>query len=295
MPVLKQLILILAILSHLVLVGASLAAKPEGEPHVYKTVGDRELTLYVTKPKDWKADDQRPAIVFFHGGGWVGGAPGQFTEHSKYLASRGMVAVQVEYRLLDRQSDTPPITCIQDAKSAMRWVRSRAKELGIDPNRIASGGGSAGGHLAAFVGTAEGFDDAQDDVNVSAKSNAMVLFNPVYDNGPKGYGNYRVGKDYKKFSPIDNISSDDPPAVVFLGSEDKLIPVSTAERFDELMKEAGKESKTYVYEGQGHGFFNHGKDGNRWYYETLTATDKFLASLGWITGPPTLEKPKSAE
>ncbi len=76
------------------------AAPPEGKPFVYKTVGERELTLYVTQPIDWKPSDRRPAIVFYHGGAWVGGQPGQFTEHSKYLASRGMVAVQVQYRLL---------------------------------------------------------------------------------------------------------------------------------------------------------------------------------------------------
>ena len=124
------------------------AAPPEGQAHVYKKVGERELKLYVTKPDDWKSGDTRPAIVFYHGGGWVGGTPGQFTEHSKYLASRGMVAIQVEYRLLGRKSNDPPTTCVHDAKSAMRWVRSRAEELGIDPERIASAGGSAGGHLA---------------------------------------------------------------------------------------------------------------------------------------------------
>jgi acetyl esterase/lipase len=130
-----------------------------------KKIADVELKLYVTKPKDWKASDNRPAIVFFHGGGWVGGAPGQFTEHSKYFASRGLVCVQAQYRLLDKKKNDPPIICINDAKSAMRWVRSRADELGIDPNRIASGGGSAGGHLAAFVGLAEGVDDPKDDLH----------------------------------------------------------------------------------------------------------------------------------
>ncbi|MFQ5732869.1 MAG: alpha/beta hydrolase, partial [Planctomycetaceae bacterium] len=123
--------------------GPAFAAPPVGKPHVYKTVGNRKLTLYVTKPKDWKATDARPAIVFFHGGGWVAGKPGQFTEHSKYFASRGMVCVQVQYRLLKRKGNAPPTDCIRDAKSAMRWVLSRAKTLGIDPKRIASAGGSA--------------------------------------------------------------------------------------------------------------------------------------------------------
>jgi acetyl esterase/lipase len=270
-------------------------AKPEGEPHVYKTVGDRKLTLYVTRPENWKPQDRRPAVVFFHGGGWVGGWPGQFTEHAGYLASRGLVAVQVEYRLLDRNSNDPPTVCVQDAKSAMRWVRGRAGELGVDPDRIASAGGSAGGHLAAAVGMIDALDDPQDDLEVSAKSNAMLLFNPVFDNGPGGWGHQRVGQRYREFSPLHNVSEDDPPAVVFLGSADNLIPVETARRFERAMEEAGNRCETHIYEGQPHGFFNHGKGGNRWYYETVTAADRFLASLGWLSGPPTLQKPKTIE
>ena len=267
------------------------AAPPEGQAHVYKKVGERELKLYVTKPDDWKSGDTRPAIVFYHGGGWVGGTPGQFTEHSKYLASRGMVAIQVEYRLLDRKSNDPPTTCVHDAKSAMRWVRSRAEELGIDPERIASAGGSAGGHLAAFVGMVDGVNDPEDDQSVSAKSNAMALFNPVFENGPDGWGHQRVGDRYKEFSPFHNVSPDDPPAIVFLGSADKLIPVKTAHDFQAAMKKAGVECEVMIFEGKPHGFFNHGRDGNRPYYETVLATDKFLTSLGWLSGPPTIEEP----
>jgi acetyl esterase/lipase len=267
------------------------AADPVGEVHSYKNIGDRELKLYVTKPDNWKPSDRRPAIVFFHGGGWVGGKPGQFTEHSKYLASRGMVAVQVEYRLLKRGSDDPPTDCVRDAKSAMRWVRGRADELGIDPERIASAGGSAGGHLAAFVGMVEGGDDPDDDVTISAKSNAMVLFNPVFDNGPGGWGHQRVGDRYKEFSPVHNISKDDPPAIVFLGTQDKLIPVKTATDFETAMKKEGIQCEVLLFEGKPHGFFNYGKDGNKPYFATVVAMDKFLASLGWLEGPPTIEQP----
>jgi acetyl esterase/lipase len=221
----------------------------------------------------------------------VGGKPGQFTEHSKYLASRGMVAVQVEYRLLDRRSNDPPTDCVRDAKSAMRWVRERAEGLGIDAERIASAGGSAGGHLAAFVGMVEGGDDPDDDLSVSPKSNAMVLFNPVFDNGPNGWGHQRVGERYKEFSPFHNISEDDPPAIVFLGTEDKLIPVKTATDFEAAMKKAGIQCEVLLFEGRPHGFFNYGRDGNKPYYETVAATDKFLASLRWLEGPPTVSKP----
>lgn len=272
------------------LVRAVSAADPVGEEHVYKTVGDRDLRLYVNKPVDWRPGDARPAIVFFHGGGWVGGSPGQFTEHSKYLVTRGMVCVQVEYRLLERGGNEPPLTCVQDAKSAMRWVRSHAGELGIDPQRIASAGGSAGGHLAAFVGMVDGLDDPHDDLSVSAKSNAMVLFNPVFDNGPGGYGHQRVRDRYQEFSPFHNVSEDDPPAIVFLGTADNLVPVKTVEQFAESMQTAGVRCEKMFFEGQPHGFFNFGRSGNRYYLETMSAADGFLHSLGWLEGLPTLPK-----
>jgi acetyl esterase len=267
---------------------AAVGAPPVGEAHVYKKVDDRELKLYVTKPADWKKGDSRPAIVFFHGGGWTGGSPGQFTEHSKYLVTRGMVCVQVQYRLLDKKKSEPPITCCRDAKSAMRWVRSRASELGIDPDRIASGGGSAGGHLAAFVGMVEGTDDPTDDTKVSAKSNAMCLFNPVFDNGPGAWGAKRVGDRFQEFSPFHNVTKDDPPGIVFLGSKDSLIPVKTAHDFKQKMDDVGVKSEVHIFEGMPHGFFNYGANGNKPYYETVVAMDRFLASLGWIEGPPTL-------
>ena len=273
----------------------SLIARGEPGTRVYKKVGERELKLTVVNPPDWKSSDQRPAMVFFHGGGWVGGGPTQFTLHSEYLATRGMVCVQVEYRLIAKGDQGPPIDCVHDAKSAMRWVRSHAGELGIDPNGIGAGGGSAGGHLAAFAGMVEGLDDPQDDVKISPKANALVLFNPVFDNGPEqGWGYGRVGERFKEFSPAHNISADDPPAIVLLGTKDKLIPVAVVERFKSNMKKAGVRCEAVFYAGQGHGFFNPSKGGQmKFYYETLLATDQFLASLGWLKGEPTL--PKSVE
>lgn len=259
-----------------------------GERFVYKKVGDREMQLFVVKPADWKAADRRPALVLFHGGGWVGGGPTQFNDQAKYLASRGLVCVQVEYRLLDKSNQEPPIICTQDAKSAIRWVRSHAAELGIDPQRVGAGGGSAGGHLAAFVGLVDGGDDPQDDLRVSAKADALVLFNPVFDNGSEGgWGQARVGDRVQEFSPAHNISKDDPPAIIFLGTRDNLIPVTTVERFQAKMKAAGIRCEAVYYDGRPHGFFND----EPWKSRTFLAADQFLASLGWLEGPPTLKEP----
>ncbi len=270
---------------------ASASASAGPSEITYKSVEGRDLKLTMVKPVAWKAGDQRPAIVFFFGGGWVSGRRGQFAAHSTYLASRGMVCFEADYRLLDKAGDEPPLRCVRDAKSAVRWLRSHAAELGIDPGRIAAGGGSAGGHLAAFAGLCDGIDDPKDDPSVSSKPNALVLFNPVLDNGPdQGWGHQRVKDRYREFSPAHNITPDDPPTILFLGTADRLIPVPVAERFRDGMKRAGVRCELHLYEGQPHGFFNHGRGGdNRYYNETTIASDRFLGSLGWLQGPPTLE------
>lgn len=262
-----------------------------GTPQVYKQVADRVLKLFIVKPADWQPTDQRPAIVFFHGGGWIGGGPTQFNQPSQYLATRGMVCVQAEYRLLQPKTKEPPLICVQDAKSVMRWVRAHAAELGIDPQRLAAGGSSAGGHLAAFVGMVAGSDDPQDDLKVSPKANALVLFNPVLDNGPDdGYGRERVGDRFQEFSPAHNVTSNAPPAIVFLGTQDKLIPVKVIERFQANMEKVGVRCVTKFYEGQGHAFW--GREPYR--TRTLLEMDNFLASLGWLNGAPTLKEPATS-
>lgn len=276
----------------MVLLSAPLrAAEPVGKPAVYKQAGNRELRLWVLNPPDWRSSDARPAIVFFHGGGWVGGNPAQFDNQSRYLATRGMVCVQVEYRLLARMASEPPLVCVQDAKSAMRWVRSHAAALGIDPRRIAAGGGSAGGHLAAFTGMVGGLDDPQDNPKISARADALVLFNPAIDNGPEGgAAAARMGDRYREFSPAHNISADDPPAIIFLGTKDRLIPVNVVERFQSNMEQAKVRCDVRLYDGQAHGFFNR----EPYQSQTLYEADKFLGSLGWIEGPPTLKLPAQA-
>ena len=276
-----------------------------GEPRIYKKVDGQELKLYVVKPRDWNADDRRPAIVFFHGGGWSGGSPVAFVRQSEYLASRGMVAVSVQYRLVPREMATAPFASMQDAKSAMRWVRSHAKELGIDPARIAAGGGSAGGHLAAFAALVPGYDDPADDLKISPKPAALVLFNPFV--GYKGaaaaaaqYGPQaqkaaaRFGPRAQEFlasTPANYVAHDAPPTIILHGADDETVPLSQVKSFADDLKQAGARCDLVVYPGQAHSFFNRGKA----HYETVIAMDKFLASLGWLKGPPTLSIPADAD
>ena len=110
--------------------------------HVYKSVGDTELLLHIFQPPDHSASMRRPAIVFFFGGGWNQGSINQFVPQAKHFADRGMVAIVADYRVFGRHG-TSPFEAMADAKSAVRWARSHAKELGIDPDRIVASGGSS--------------------------------------------------------------------------------------------------------------------------------------------------------
>jgi acetyl esterase len=252
-----------------------------GEAVVYKRVQGRELRLFVDKPDSWKASDRRPAIVFFHGGGWREGSPKQFENQSRHFAARGAVCFNVEYRLV-KEKNTPPDVCIADAKSAMRYVRSHVDKFGIDQRKIAAFGGSAGGHLAAATALMPSFDDAEDNSKISARPDALVLFNPVIDTSPEGHGSQRLGERWREYSPAHQVTRIAPPTIIFVGSEDKFIPKEAVERFCDDMQQAGVRCEAKIYEGQTHGFFNYRDGQNRYYHETLSEADAFLTSLGWL-------------
>src|ERR1700681_996477 len=145
---------------------------------VFKTTpqGDLKMNLYF--PKDWKSTDHRPAIVFFFGGGFVAGSPVQFTTKAEYFASRGMVAASAEYRI-GNTHHTGPEKCIEDAKSAVRWLRVNSRNLGVDPARVIAGGGSAGGTDAPFAAYNTTYEPEGEDMSVSSKPDALVLYNPA--------------------------------------------------------------------------------------------------------------------
>jgi acetyl esterase/lipase len=240
---------------------------------IYKKIDTTELKIWIHYPE--KVKKRHAAIIFFHGGGWNNGTAEQFLPQSEYLASRGMVAIRASYRLKNVHG-TSPKEALEDAKSALRFLRRHAKELHILPNKIAAGGGSAGGHLAAAAFTSININDPKDAMDVSAKPNSLVLFNPVIDNGPEGYGYERIKTWFPDISPMHGITKKFPPTVLFLGTKDALIPVSTGEIFRDKIKKAGGHCTLFLYEGAGHGFFGW-KDGkNPLYDETLKQTEIFL-------------------
>jgi len=249
---------------------------------LYKQADTVRLYLEVLYPGEMKPDRTYPAIVFFFGGGWVNGNRQHFVNHAVHFARRGAVCFLVDYRISSKHGTTPFVS-LMDAKSAIRFVREHAADFQVDPDRIVASGGSAGGHLAAATALVEGYNDPSDDLSVECIPDALVLFNPVIDNGPGGYGYERVGEAYRDFSPLHNIHEGAPPTIFFLGTEDRLIPVETARYYRTVMERVGSRCDLHLYEGEGHGFFNFGRSGS--YLKTLTLADQFLVSLGYLKPP----------
>lgn len=247
---------------------------------VYKKIDTTQLKMKFYYPVNFNAEKKHPAIVLFFGGGWNSGSIKQLEPQAKHYASLGMVAITADYRVKNRQHTTP-FESVKDGKSAIRYVRMHADKLGIDKNKIAAGGGSAGGHVAAATDLTN-LDESSEDLSVSSRPNALVLFNPVFNNGPDNYGYERFGERYKEISPFHNIKKGAAPTAVFLGTADKLIPIETGKKYKEVMEANGNRCDLFLYEGQPHGFFNYKKGDNKYYEETLNESVKFLKSLGYI-------------
>ncbi len=243
----------------------------------YKQIDTLKLSLKLYYPASFQIDKTYPTIVFFFGGGWNGGTTKQFEPHALHYAAKDFIAVLVDYRVKTRHNTTP-FESLKDAKSAIRYLRKNAQKLRIDANRIVGSGGSAGGHLAAACFTNESINEPTDDMAISAKSNALVLFNPVIDNGKDGYGFERIGERYVEFSPMHNIQKGFPPTIFFLGTKDNLIPVETAQKFKKKIEEIGSRCDLFLFDNQGHGFFNK----EPFLSETILKADAFLQSIDYL-------------
>lgn len=253
---------------------------------LYKQIDTTRLFVEIHTPENIKAKNKYPALVFFFGGGWKGGDRYHFLNHARYFSQRGLICFLVDYRT-ERKHGTTPFESLKDAKSSLRFIRKNASEFGIDPSKIIAAGGSAGGHLAAATALIEKYNEETDDMSISCVPNALALFNPVIDNGPGGYGHERIGTAYKNFSPLHNIKKGAPPTILFLGTNDQLIPVETAQYYKTVMEKVGSNCMLKLYEGEGHGFFNYRN--LHLYKETVLETDRFLQSLGYLEQNPVIE------
>ncbi|MCG1035779.1 alpha/beta hydrolase fold domain-containing protein [Polaribacter sargassicola] len=258
---------------------------------LFKVIDGDSLYLHVFQPKI--AKKPTAAIVFFFGGGWVGGNPKQFYQQSEYFASRGILAISAEYRV-NNVHGTTPFECVEDGKSAIRWVREHAKELNINPNKIIAGGGSAGGHVALSTSIINGFENTKENLAISSVPNAVVAYNPVSDTTKKGYGSEKVVGRETEISPVHQLKKGLPPMLIFHGTKDKTVPFENAKRFNRIANELENDCKLVAIENVGHGFFNgdffRKGGGNKYFNLTMYDTDIFLKKLGYLKGKPTLSR-----
>lgn len=267
----------------LIICFAPLVSKAQSPPvsMIYKTIDTTKLELRIFYPANYTKGKKLPAIILFFGGGWKSGNISQMEPQVKHFVSQGMIGITADYRINNRQKTTP-FEAVADAKSAIRFLRGKAEQLGIDPNMLAAGGGSAGGHIAAAADLTA-LDEKNEDLKISSRPNALVLFNPVFNNGPGEYGYDRVGDRYKEISPFHNIRKGAAPTIAFFGRNDQLVPTATAELYKKTMEENGNRCELFIYDGQKHGFFNYKANGDNKYFDlTLQEADKFLKSLGYI-------------
>jgi len=229
------------------------------------------MTLYLPKAE---AAGPRPAVALFHGGAWLMGTRHRVSWYARRLAEAGYVAATVTYRKLPRY---PFPACVEDGKAAVRWLRSHAADYGIDPDRIAASGHSAGGHIAMMLGTTgsgKRFDPAPE-AAVSARVDAVVSVygavdltvyrEPSKEAHLEGVArrvlesflkelDAKAGDPLVVASPVTYIDGDSAPTLFVQGSEDWLVPPEVSSGAEKRLREAGVATRRVVVEGVGHGF-----------------------------------------
>lgn len=252
---------------------------------VYKTIGNVSLEVFLYLPAGWRPEDRRGAVAFFHGGGWTIGATHWGDEDCRYFAQRGLVAMSFEYRLISVHGTTP-VESMRDAHSALRWVRRRAGELGVDPERIAAMGFSAGGHLAAATAPGlTGFDEPDEDATIPSTSDAMLLWSaPVRFTSDSDYwfiSQLRGRAEFLACSPFDHLRQGHPPVMMAQGAADTLVSPTFAQEYADRLKSLGTRCELLLYEGQDHLPWPAARR-----TEVLEKMATFLTSLGFMAQKP---------
>ncbi len=264
----------------------------------YKSVeGSDPLIIEIVAQEGYDKGRTKKAIVFYFGGGWVHGSIEAFRHQAEYFADQGLVSFLVQYRTRNSHKTTPK-EALYDAKTAIRYIKTHAKEFNIDADDLITSGGSAGGQLAAAVGMCPNINDPQDDLSISTDVTVNVLFNPVVCNGAgksgadKGYG-YNMVKDYyKDFSPYYNVREGVPSTIFIVGSNDRLIDTEVAYEYKRRIEAVGGRCDVSIHEGQPHGFFNskvNTKDMTM-FAKTIRDAHNFLVDLGYIKGECQVER-----
>jgi acetyl esterase/lipase len=291
----------------------------------YKTVGGLDLPMAVFLPANRTSlAERRPAIVGIHGGAWSGWRGGDcatwdggiFAPHARYFSARGAVAVTISYRNVfapgkDKAafgSGPGLVDLLADCRAAVRYLRKNADRFGIDPDHIAVVGDSAGGHLAACLGTIDHFDDPGEDLATSALANLVVACNPITDltdpawlpyvhetprNWDKGQ-TLSLDDRAKAISPLWNVSDKSAPTLVIHGIKDTIVQPRHSSDFQQALQKAGVRSELSTLPEATHAFvlLGYRSIGSDW-LAVMNTIDRFLVDNGYLIGGPVVTGPSS--
>jgi len=216
----------------------------------YGTAGGQKLLLDLYIPAE-PASKPRAALVLIHGGGWTSGSKEGLSGMATFLARWGFVAASIDYRLLQGNQNRWPAQ-LDDAQTAVRWLRANAGKYNIDPDRIGAFGHSAGGQMASLLGMEDTHNQAAPLAKYSSRVQAVVdVAGPadfLTDHDPEGDAELAnlFGSDYRKnpapwrdASPVDHVAKSDAPFLIIQGTKDNAVPPSQSQELYDKLHAAG--------------------------------------------------------
>ncbi len=222
---------------------------------VFAKGGDMDLKLDIYRPP--AGTEKRMATIHFHGGGFAGGSKDALSERVKPYAALGYTAIAAQYRL-SGQAGYPAL--VHDAKAAIRWVRANAKRLGIEPQRIAVVGYSAGGYHALFTAGTAGHPEFEGNGGNAGVSSQVAVCVAYYPAQTVPASMMPAGSDEaarKVAAPVTYIAEGFPPTVVFHGMKDVTIPIENSQRLVQQLRDAKVPVEFHAFEGVPHAFDSH--------------------------------------
>ena len=224
--------------------------------------GGRPLRAHLYAAAD--PGERRPGVLFVHGGGFIEGFHEMVLRYAAHLAARGYVTASADYRLAGEAHFPAPV---EDVKCAVRWLRAHADEIGLDPERLGVAGGSAGGYLAAMVGSTPGELEGEGGwPEVSSAVRSVVLWYPGVDLRPSTaserllaaashlFGLETVPEEVAAAASPVTLAAQAPPTLTFTGGADPLVPLEHVEDYHRRLDEAGIPNALKVFPGLGHSF-----------------------------------------
>jgi acetyl esterase/lipase len=244
------------------------AADVEFTPDVvYGKGGGEDLKLDIARPKS--ADAKKlPCVVFIHGGAWRAGSRAAHHDDIRRLAGIGFVAATVDYRLAPAHRFPAQV---QDVKCAIRFLRAHAEQYGLDSDRIAVWGISAGGHLALMLGVTQTDDSLEGGGGWPEQPSAVqavIAYYPRTDLAAEGFSDTvhrdhvnflggtatEVPEQYRKASPLTYVTPGDAPTLILQGTKDPRVPLTQTTRMIEALTKAGVSGRAELIFGAGHGW-----------------------------------------